>query len=93
MAFSWLSGLPVGMCVRGVSDGWLVGWENQGGHTVALLVLLVGLSSLVAGGTSNELVGERGLVLLGLGVVPLVVGLLVVGVWAEKAKMLAKAWQ
>ena len=43
------------------------------GRTLALLVLLVGLSGLVAGGAGNQLVSEAGLVLAGLGVVPLLV--------------------
>ena len=61
-------------------------------HTVALLVLLVGLGSLVAGGTGNQLVNERGLMLLGLRVVPLLVVLALLRVlWARKAKMLAES--
>lgn len=43
------------------------------GLTLALLVLLVGLSGLVAGGTGEQLVDEAGIVLTGLGVVPLLV--------------------
>lgn len=60
-----------------------------GAHTLTLLVLLVGLSSLVGSSTGNQLVSEAGLVLLGLGVVPLLVGRAVLRVvW--KAKMLVK---
>lgn len=40
------------------------------GLTLALLVLLVGLSGLVAGGTGKQLVSKAGLVLSRVGVVP-----------------------
>lgn len=57
-----------------------VGGVSGAEHTLALLVLLVGLSSLVGSSTGNQLVSEASLVLLGLGVVPLLVGRAVLGV-------------
>jgi hypothetical protein len=45
--------------------------------TVAGDVVLVGLGSLVAGSTRNQLMGERRLMLGGIRVVPGVVGVLV----------------
>lgn len=70
--------------------GWWdggVGGEKKGGkeHTLTLFVLLVGLSSFVGSGTSNQLVSKARLVLLGLGVVPLlVVGALLRVVWRSQ---------
>lgn len=48
--------------------------------TVLGNVVLIGLGGLEAGGASNQLVSERRLMLLGVGVVPLVVVVRLLGI-------------